>query len=76
MGKSKKILLMKRTKVEKWLRKWGKRLNISMIERDLEIRNNRVQKFLKYNICLDDQTVLDLYEYFNKWSKNFCDLLE
>ena len=76
MGRSKKILLLKRLTVEKWLKKWGERLNISMIEKDLEIKNNKVQRFIKHNVSLDDQTVIDLHEYFKVWSKVFCELTD
>ena len=76
MGKNKKILLIKRFKVEKWVKKWGRRLNISRIERDLGIRNNKVQRFIKYGVQLDDQTILNLYEYFKEWTKSFNELDE
>ncbi|WP_146052828.1 hypothetical protein [Aquimarina sp. I32.4] len=55
-----------RKKIEAWLIKNKKVLNILSLERELNIQRGAIQKFLKYNRKLNPSIIEALEEYIKK----------
>ena len=57
-----------RKKIETWLVTYSEILNITALERKINIQRGTIQKFVKYNRKLDDSTIDSL----NDFLKDLC----
>lgn len=55
-----------RQKVQNWLKKHGHILNKNAFEREIGISKGVIQKFLKYDKKLNDETIKKIYRYLLK----------